>query len=138
MNTNLVYATSQFAGFVNDNAWMQNNLTPSVSEQTLTKDDVFAIANLCRTNNTPIFADESKFLPTSVVSGGAGAVVVSNDIPVPVSSKVAQQTETQPQTQTINPNPITELSSKLTPNDKMLLEGIVIGIGVMVLFKILA
>jgi hypothetical protein len=135
MNTNLTYATSTFKGFVNNDEWMNDSLSSFSNTQTLSKDDVFAMANQCRNGVTPIFADESQFLPTNVVSGDAGAVVVSS-VAIPITSQ-STTTQTQTQNQSI-PNEINRLTSQLTPNEKMLLEGIGIGIGIMVLFKMLA
>jgi hypothetical protein len=143
MNTNLLYAKASYMGFVNNDEWMDNSLSTFKDTQSLTKDDVFAMANQCRKGSKAIFADESNFLPTNKVSGDAGAVVVSSVSVMPVVAESMPTTQAQPQqqSQTQNqsiPNQISNLTSQLSPNEKLLLEGIGIGIGIMVLFKMLA
>lgn len=110
-------------GFVNNDDWMENNLVPFSTTSTMTKDEVYTIANKNRDNCSPIFADDSKYLPTNVVSGDAGALLV-DAIPVP-------NTVTVPTTKST----IVDTSM---PKNKELVNGILIGLGVVVLFKILA
>lgn len=111
-------------GFVNNDDWMENNLVPFSTTSTMTKDEVYTIANKNRDNCSPIFADDSKYLPTNVVSGDAGALLVDANIPVP-------NTVTVPTTKST----IVDTSM---PKNKELINGILIGLGVVVLFKILA
>ena len=123
MNKQLTYAKSSMRGFVNNDDWMENNLVPFSTTSTMTKDEVYTIANKNRDNCSPIFADDSKYLPTNVVSGDAGALLV-DAIPVP-------NTVTVPTTKST----IVDTSM---PKNKELVNGILIGLGVVVLFKILA
>jgi hypothetical protein len=124
MNKQLTYAKSSMRGFVNNDDWMENNLVPFSTTSTMTKDEVYTIANKNRDNCSPIFADDSKYLPTNVVSGDAGALLVDANIPVP-------NTVTVPTTKST----IVDTSM---PKNKELVNGILIGLGVVVLFKILA
>lgn len=124
MNKQLIYAKSPMKGFVNNDDWMENHLVPFSTTSTMSRDEVFAIANQNRDNCVPVFADDSKYLPTNEVSGGAGAIMVDVNIPAP--------------------NTVTVPTSKSTivdtsmPKNKELINGILIGLGVVVLFKILA
>ena len=136
MNTNLLYAKASYMGFVNNDEWMNDSITSFANTQTMSKDDVFAMANQCRKNGyTPVFADDSKFLATSAVSGDAGAVVVTTSTPLAVSSVTPV---TKPQSTQSLPNQVSQLTSNLSQKDKNILEGIGIGLGVLVLFKMLA
>jgi hypothetical protein len=135
MNTNLVYAVSNFKDFVDNGEWMNDSISTFYNPQSLNKDDLFAIANQCRNGNAaPTFADDTKLLPTNVVAGDAGAVVTSappkqaQSIPTVAVASVAT---------TPIQNPITQVS-KLSNNDKKLLEYIGIGLGIIVLYKILS
>ena len=136
MNTNLVYAVSNFKDFVDNGEWMNNSISTFYNPQSLNKDDIFAIANQCRIGNAaPTFADDTKFLPTNVVAGDAEAVVVSASVtPLAVQSESVTPMAT---TKTPIQNPITQ-ASKLSNNDKKLLEYIGIGLGIIVLYKILS
>jgi len=136
MNTNLVYAVSNFKDFVDNGEWMNNSISTFYNPQSLNKDDIFAIANQCRIGNAaPTFADDTKFLPTNVVAGDAEAVVVSASVtPMAVQSESVSPMAT---TKTPIQNPITQVS-KLSHNDKKLLEYIGIGLGIIVLYKILS
>jgi hypothetical protein len=139
MNTNLLYAKASYMGFVNNDEWMDNSLATFRDTKPMSKDELFAMANQCRKGVTPVFADESKFLQTNTVSGDAGAVVVAA-VPIMATQSTSTHQEephNQSQTQSLQ-SEISRLSSQLTPNEKMLLEGIGIGIGIMVLFKMLA
>jgi hypothetical protein len=89
----------------------------------MTKDEVYTIANKNRDNCSPVFADDSKYLPTNVVLGDAGALLVDANIPAP------------------NTVPVTTKSTIVDtsmPDNKQLINGVLIGLGVLVLFKILA
>ena len=136
MNTNLVYAVSNFKDFVDNGEWMNDSISTFYNPQSLNKDDIFAIANQCRIGNAaPTFADDTKFLPTNVVAGDAEAVVVSASVtPIAVQSESVTPMAT---TKTPIQNPITQVS-KLSHNDKKLLEYIGIGLGIIVLYKILS
>jgi hypothetical protein len=136
MNTNLVYAVSNFKDFVDNGEWMNNSILTFYNPQSLNKDDIFAIANQCRIGNAaPTFADDTKFLPTNVVAGDAEAVVVSASVtPLAVQSESVTPMAT---TKTPIQNQITQVS-KLSQNDKKLLEYIGIGLGIIVLYKILS
>jgi len=136
MNTNLVYAVSNFKDFVDKGEWMNDSISTFYNPQSLNKDDIFSIANQCRIGNAaPTFADDTKFLPTNVVAGDAGAVVVSSSVtPIPVQAESVTPITT---TKTPIQNQITQVS-KLSQNDKKLLEYIGIGLGIIVLFKILS
>ena len=136
MNTNLVYAVSNFKDFVDNGEWMNDSISTFYNPQSLNKDDIFAIANQCRIGNAaPTFADDTKFLPTNVVAGDAEAVVVSASVtPLPVQSESVTPMAT---TKTPIQNQITQVS-KLSQNDKKLLEYIGIGLGIIVLYKILS
>ena len=138
MNTNLVYAVSNFKDFVDNGEWMNDSISTFYNPQSLNKDDIFAIANQCRIGNAaPTFADDTKFLPTNVVAGDAGAVVVSASVtPIAVHSESVTPIATTA-TKTPIQNPITQ-ASKLSNNDKKLLEYIGIGLGIIVLYKILS
>jgi hypothetical protein len=129
MNQSLQYAKTSFKGFVNNDEWMNNSLSTFANPQTLTKDDIFAMANNCRSGSTPIFADDSKFLPTNSVKGDAGAVAVSTSTTIPDTTHT---TETPLQNEIIQPN------HQLSKNEILILEGIAIGIGIVVLFKMLS
>ncbi len=123
MNKQLIYAKSSFKGFVNNDDWMENNLVPFSTTSTVTKDEVYTIANKNRDNCSPVFADDSKYLPTNVVLGDAGALLVDANIPAP------------------NTVPVTTKSTIVDtsmPDNKQLINGVLIGLGVLVLFKILA
>jgi hypothetical protein len=123
MNKQLIYAKSSFKGFVNNDDWMENNLIPFSTTSTMTKDEVYTIANKNRDNCSPVFADDSKYLPTNVVLGDAGALLVDANIPAP------------------NTVPVTTKSTIVDtsmPDNKQLINGVLIGLGVLVLFKILA
>jgi hypothetical protein len=123
MNKQLIYAKSSFKGFVNNDDWMENNLVPFSTTSTMTKDEVYTIANKNRDNCSPVFADDSKYLPTNVVLGDAGALLVDANIPAP------------------NTVPVTTKSTIVDtsmPDNKQLINGVLIGLGVLVLFKILA
>ncbi len=123
MNKQLIYAKSSFKGFVNNDDWMENNLIPFSTTSTMTKDEVYTIANKNRDNCSPVFADDSKYLPTNVVLGDAGALLVDANIPAP------------------NTIPVTTKSTIVDtsmPDNKQLINGVLIGLGVLVLFKILA
>jgi hypothetical protein len=123
MNKQLIYAKSSFKGFVNNDDWMENNLVPFSTTSTMTKDEVYTIANKNRDNCSPVFADDSKYLPTNVVLGDAGALLVDANIPAP------------------NTIPVTTKSTIVDtsmPDNKQLINGVLIGLGVLVLFKILA
>lgn len=111
-------------GFVNNDDWMENNLVPFGTTSTMTKDEVFTIANKNRDNCNPVFADDSKYLPTNVVSGDAGALLVEANTPAPNTVSVPTSKST-----------IVDTSM---PKNKELVNGILIGLGVIVLFKILA
>jgi hypothetical protein len=136
MNTNLVYAVSNFKDFVDNGEWMNDSISTFYNPQSLNKDDIFAIANQCRIGNAaPTFADDTKFLPTNVVAGDAEAVVVSASVtPLAVQSESVTPIAT---TKTPIQNQITQVS-KLSQNDKKLLEYIGIGLGIIVLYKILS
>ena len=124
MNKQLIYAKSSFRGFVNNDDWMENNLVPFSTTSTMTKDEVFTIANKNRDNCSPVFADDSKYLPTNVVSGDAGALIVDANIPAPNTVSV--------------PTTKSTIIDTSMPKNKELINGILIGLGVVVLFKILA
>ena len=137
MNTNLVYAVSNFKDFVDNGEWMNDSISTFYNPQPLTKDAVFAMANQCRTcNAAPTFADDTKFLPTTSVPGDAGAAVVTSASPsvqtqsIPTIAVAALPTTIE--------NSIVQESSKLSQNDKKLLEYIGIGLGIIVLYKILS
>jgi hypothetical protein len=123
MNKSLTYAKSPMKGFVNNDDWMENHLVPFDTTSTMSRDDVYAIANKNRDNCSPVFADDSKYLPTNVVAGDAGAVVVSTPLPTPMN--VTMPTSSATTIDTSKPN-------------KELVNGILIGVGVIILFKILA
>jgi len=125
MNKQLTYAKSSMRGFVNNDDWMKNQLVPFSTTSTMTKDEVFMIANKNRDNCVPVFADDSKYLPTNVVSGDAGALLVDANIPAP-------NTVIVPTTQA------TIVDTSMPKTNKELVNGILIGLGVVVLFKILA
>jgi hypothetical protein len=124
MNKQLIYAKSSFRGFVNNDDWMENNLVPFSTTSTMTKDEVYTIANKNRDNCSPVFADDSKYLPTNVVSGDAGALIVDANIPAPNTVSV--------------PTTKSTIIDTSMPKNKELINGILIGLGVVVLFKILA
>ena len=135
MNTQLVYPMTQFRGFADNSAWMQNNLyMPFEEPQPMSQQDVFGIANTHRTNLVPIFADESRFLPTNVVNGDAGAVIVDT-MPVATSSVVASSVPVQS-------NQVKQTNSKntLTKNEKemYIVDGILIALGAVLLVKLIS
>jgi hypothetical protein len=110
-------------GFVNNDDWMENHLVPFDTTSTMSRDDVYAMANKNRDNCSPIFADENKYLPTNVVAGDAGAVMVTTPLPTPMN--------------------VTMPTSEATTIDKSkpskeLVNGVLIGVGIIILFKILA
>ena len=110
-------------GFVNNDDWMENHLVPFDTTSTMSRDDVYAIANKNRDNCSPVFADDSKYLPTNVVAGDAGAVVVSTPLPTPMNVTMPTSSATTIDT---------------SKQNKELVNGILIGVGVIILFKILA
>jgi len=123
MNKSLTYAKSSMLGFVNNDDWMENHLVPFDTTSTMSRDDVYAMANKNRDNCSPIFADENKYLPTNVVAGDAGAVMVTTPLPTPMN--------------------VTMPTSEATTIDKSkpskeLVNGVLIGVGIIILFKILA
>ena len=126
---------TQFRGFADNSAWMENNLyMPYQEPQPMSQQDVFGIANTHRTNLVPIFADESKYLPTNQVAGDAGAVVVtpaiaSSSVPVATPMPLAAATQT---TQTN--------SSTLSKNEKemYIVDGIILALGAVLLVKLIS
>lgn len=127
MNTQLIYATpGKFSGFADQNDWMQNSLTPFITSKTYNKQDVFDMANNCRDNYTPVFANETKYLPSNqeTIGGDAGAVIVT---PIALQeSKQEQQTQTKDNT--------TEDFFK----SKQFKQGLIVGGALFVLYKIFA
>jgi hypothetical protein len=129
MNKQITYAkSSMMKGFVNNDDWMENNLVPFSTTSTMTKDELFTIANKNRDNCSPIFADENKYLPTNVVSGDAGALILDANVPTPKSIVTVPTTQAT----------IVDTSKPPQKISKELVNGILIGLGVVVLFKILA
>jgi len=124
MNKQLIYAKSPMKGFVNNDDWMKDQLVPFSTTSTMSKDEVYAIANQNRDNCVPVFADDSKYLPTNVVSGDAGALLVDANLPAPNT--------------VIVPTSQSTIVDTSMPKNKELVNGILIGLGVVVLFKILA
>ena len=129
MNKSLTYAVSPMAGFANNDDWMLNQLVPFNPTSTMSKDDLFNLANQNRGNCAPVFADENKYLPTNVVSGDAGAVVVNANIPAPM--QVTMPTSAATTTTTM------ETPKDITKN-KELVNLALIGVGGIILFKLLA
>ena len=130
MNTQLTYATnSNFRGFADQSYWMQDSLAPFMVSKTYTKQDVFDMANNCRDNYTPIFANENKYLPSNqqTVGGDAEAKVVVTPIALEV-----QESKKQEKTQT------TDNTAEDFFKSKQFKQGLIIGGGLFVLFKILA
>lgn len=135
MNQSLVYNKSTMNEFKNADGWMTNSLTPFIDQQTLSAQDVFNIANKCRTNYNPVFANENQFLPTNTqVGGDANATIVKVES-ISLPSITSSSSITPTTTNTTTPNTITSLN----PTQKAYLEdGLLIGIAVFVFFKILA
>jgi hypothetical protein len=130
MNTQLIYGTKgTFSGFADQSEWMQNSLTPFITSKTYTKQDVFDMANNCRDNYNPVFANETKYLPSNQesIGGDAGAVVVT-----PIQLQESKQIESQTQTQT-NDN-----TTKDFLKSKQFKEGLIVGGVLFVLYKIFA
>lgn len=116
--------------FVNNDDWMENHLVPFNTTSTLSKDDLYSIANKNRDNCSPVFADDNKYLPTNMVAGDAGAVIVTTSLPTPMN--VTMPTSSATTIDTLQPS-----MDGYKPS-KELVNGVLIGVGVIILFKILA
>ena len=130
MNKSLTYAKSSMLDFVNNDDWMENHLVPFDTTSTMSRDDIYALANKNRDNCSPVFADDSKYLATNVVAGDAGAVVVAAPLSTPMN--VTMPTSEATTIDTSKP------SMDASKPSKELVNGVLIGVGVIILFKILA
>lgn len=92
-------------------------------------DDIFAMANKCRSWYEPIFANESKYLPNQ-----------NREPQVPLSFKDTENKEQQQQ-QVVMVKKLADQQAPKAPEkveDNMLLQALLVGAGFFVLYKLLS